>query len=117
MAHSLGLSIVQEATPVVDPLYDIIQGDVSALVALPMTSVLVQTAKAPWDKPSSGPISSCRLDHIYCNQKAGVEFLANHPKPNSMAVSSSSRSKKAHWGAEIAFFYHAPSESCLSLTG
>lgn len=48
------------------------------------------------EKLVSGPISSRCLDHMYHLQEKGTEFIFNHPKPNSMAVSTSSKSKKVH---------------------
>lgn len=89
MAHSLGMSIMQPQPLIEDNIYDVVQSYISAPVALPMPPVLIHTEKAALEKPASGPISSCRLDHMYRLQEKDVEFILNHPKPNSMAVSSS----------------------------
>lgn len=94
MAHSLGMSIMQPQPIIKDNIYDVVQFDISTPVALPMPPVLVHTAKSAMDKPVSGPISSIRLAHMYWLQEKDTEFVLNHPKPNSMVVSSSARSKK-----------------------
>lgn len=94
MAHSLGMSVMQPQPVVEDTIYDVVQLDISTPVAFPMPPVLVHTTKSAMDKPITEPISSRRLDHVYRLQEKDVEFILNHPKPNSMAVSSSARSKK-----------------------
>ncbi|XP_015265773.1 PREDICTED: TATA box-binding protein-associated factor RNA polymerase I subunit D isoform X1 [Gekko japonicus] len=93
MAQSLGLPVLQPQPVVSDPVYDVVQLDT---IALPMSSVLLQAAKTPWDKPSSAPASSCDLDHMYKVQEPGAEFLFKHPKPNSTVVTLASKSKWTH---------------------
>lgn len=82
MAYTLSLPIVQPQPVIEDNIYDIVQSDISTPVALPMPPVLIQMAKAAMEQISS-PISSRRLDLMYRLQEQGIEFVLNHPKPNS----------------------------------
>lgn len=77
-------------------LYNIVQGDVSTPVALPLPPVLVQTAKSSLAKLASGLVLFRWLGHTYRLQEVGTKFLFSHPRPISMVVSSSSKLKKVH---------------------
>lgn len=55
--------------------------------------MFLQTIHQTWEKPSSAPASSKRLDHMYRVQEQSAAFLFSHPKPNSLVVSSSVQSK------------------------
>lgn len=80
--------------PLEDVIFDVVQWDLSATVALPMTSVQLNAVKSTWEHPSSAPVSFKRLDHMYRVQEISVEFLFTHPHPNSLIVSSSTKSLK-----------------------
>lgn len=73
-----------------------IQSQLSSAVAIPVTKVMLEAAKSSWEKPSSVPISSKRLDHMYHTQKVSAGFLFHHPPLNSLVVSSSSKCWHQH---------------------
>ncbi|KAL8172719.1 UNVERIFIED_CONTAM: hypothetical protein K2H54_013727 [Gekko kuhli] len=85
MAHLLGLSIVHPQPSILDAVFDVVQLDTSTSITLLMGSL--------GKNPSSVPVSSRCLDHRYRVQEMDTEFLHVHPKPDSMVVSSSLKSK------------------------
>lgn len=96
MVARLNISTSQ-STPVVDDfVFDMIQAQTSAAVAIPMSKVLLQSIKAFWEKPASLPMSNKRLDQMYHTQEQGAEFLFKHPQTNSVIVSSLSKSHHHH---------------------
>lgn len=96
MASRLGIPTAQ-ATPVVeDVVFDIIRSQLSPTVSLPITKVMLETAQESWAKPSSVPISSKRLDHLYRTQEESALFLFQPPVPNSLVVLSSSKGRCQH---------------------
>lgn len=93
IAARLGLSIAEPHTPVADAIFDIVLKEASAPVFLPLASVFLQTIQQTWEKPSSAPASSKRVNHMYQVQEQSATFLYSHPKPNSLVVSSSVKGK------------------------
>lgn len=75
-------------------VFDVQQKDLSSTVALPLTSVMLQADKMPWEHPFSAPVSSKRFNHMYCVQESLEEFLFTHLWPNSLVVSSSAKGQK-----------------------
>lgn len=96
MTQRLGISIAPP-TPVVDDIvFDVVQARAPSAIAIPLSKTIMQAAKSRWDKPASVPVSNKRLDHLYRTQESNVEFLFKHPQPNSVIVSSSSKSCRHH---------------------
>lgn len=84
-----------QPTPVIDDIvFDVVQSHTSTATAIPMSRVMLQSAKACWDKPVLVPISNKKLDHMYRAQEESAEFLFRHLQPNSVVVSSSSKSRR-----------------------
>lgn len=89
MATTLYLNISHPTPEVTDTVYDIVQKDTSAAIALPIPGVLLKHLKELWSKPASVLVSACHLDHMYWVQQEGVEFLFADLKPNSMMFTMS----------------------------
>lgn len=96
MAARLGLSTTVTAPPVEDNLFDVLRAHTSKPIAIPVSQVVLNVIQACWDKPASVPVSNKKLDHMYRTQEENVTFLFKHPQPNSLIVSSSSRSHRHH---------------------
>lgn len=94
MTARLGISTSQPQPTEDDNVFDVLQRNLSTAIAIPMTKVMLRTAKEAWDNPASAPVSSKRLDHMYKIQEESAEFLFNHPKPNSVVVSTSAKTKR-----------------------
>ncbi|KAJ7345369.1 hypothetical protein JRQ81_001319 [Phrynocephalus forsythii] len=47
---------------------------------------LLDRIKEAWNKPSSAPLMSCRVDNMYRTHGNGTSFLDRHPLPNSLVV-------------------------------
>lgn len=96
VALRLGIPTSQPSPPVEDVIFEVLQAKSSSVLALPISRVLLDSVKASWTKPASIPVSNKKLDHLYRIQEASAEFLFTHLKPNSVVVSSSSRSRRQH---------------------
>lgn len=88
--------ISQPPSTVTDNVYVIVQRDVSKAIALPIPKVLLKHVKHPWAKPASNLVISRCLDHMYQVQQEGAEFLFAHSKPNSVVITTASKSRKRH---------------------
>lgn len=96
MTSRLGITTSQPQTPVDDVFFEVLQAKSSSVLALPLSKVLLDSVKASWARPASVPVSNKKLDHMYRVQETSAEFLFTHPKPNSIVVSSSSKSRWNH---------------------
>lgn len=96
MVVRLGISTVQPTPVVNDVIFEVVHPNLSSTVFIPLSKVILQSAKSSCEKPASVPISSKKLDHLYRTQEATAAFLFKHPQPNSVAVSSASKSKRHH---------------------
>lgn len=94
MALRLGIPTSQPSPPVKDVIFEVLQACSSSVLALPISRVLLDSVKTSWSKPALVPVSNKKMDHVYRTQDSGAEFLATHPKPNSVEVSSSSKSRR-----------------------
>lgn len=79
-----------------DVVFYIIRAQLSPSVAFPITKVMLEAVQSSWPKPSSVPISTGRLDHLYHTQDDSALFLFRHPVPNSLVVLSSSEGRHQH---------------------
>lgn len=93
IATRLGLSLSEPKAPVEDAIFYILLRDTSSAVSLPLAAVLLQTIHLTWQHPSSAPMSSKRLDHVYRVQESSAAFLYTHPKPNSVVVTTLPKGK------------------------
>lgn len=96
MVARLGVSTSQPSPEVNDVFFEVVRPNLSSTLAIPLSKVLLQTVKDTWQIPASVPISTKKLDHLYCIQETSAEFLFKHPQPNSVVVSSASKSKRHH---------------------
>lgn len=96
MVTRLGISTPQATQAVSDVAFDIIQSQLSPMVSICFTKVMLTAAKAPWSKPPSFPILEKRLDHMYRTQEDSAPFLFNHPAPNSLVASSLSKGRQQY---------------------
>lgn len=84
-----------QPTPVADNVvFEMVQLQISSAIAIPMSKVMLQSTKACWEKPALVPNSNKRLYHMYHTQEDSAEFFLKHPQPNSIVVSSSSKSRR-----------------------
>lgn len=81
MADCLKIPTVQPDPVVDDFLFDVVQARTSAAIAIPLSKVMLQ--------------GKC-LDHMYRTQEQVAEFLFKHPRPNSVIMSFSSKSRRHH---------------------
>lgn len=65
VASSLGLSLCDPHPQVSDTVFDVIHRDVSPIISLRLSSVLLQSIQATWVHPASAPTSTKRLDQMY----------------------------------------------------
>lgn len=96
MASGLGIPTAQASPVVEDVVFDIIRLQLSPSVALPIMKMMLEATQASWAKPSSVPISTRQLDHLYRTQEDSAPFLFRHPVPNLLVVSSSSKGRRQH---------------------
>lgn len=96
MAVGLGISTSQPAPVEDDIIFDMVQAAASSVLAIPLSKVMLQSAKSCCDKLALIPLSSKCLDHLYRTQEDLAEFLFKHPQPNSVVVSSFSKSHCHH---------------------
>lgn len=96
MTARLGISTAQPSPEVDDVIFEVVHVNLSSTVAIPLSKMMLQSFRSIWGKPVSVPISSKKLDHLYRTQEASAEFLFKHPQPNSVVVSSASKSRRHH---------------------
>lgn len=94
MAAALGIDVQASTPKAADKIFEILRKDTSPSLALPMSTTMMEAVKVPWERPSSGPISNKRLDHMYRVQEKDAGFLFVHPKSNSLVVSAASKGKR-----------------------
>lgn len=58
MAASLGLSMGEPKSLVLDVIFEVVHRDTSPVIALPFSSVLLQAVQATWVHPASAPTST-----------------------------------------------------------
>ncbi|XP_044286377.1 uncharacterized protein LOC123023587 [Varanus komodoensis] len=75
--------------PSTNRFYDIVRGEQSTTIALPLITTLFQAMVQPWDQPAQPQAMSYRYDSMYQVREEDIPFLLRHPKPNSMVVESS----------------------------
>lgn len=81
IANRLGLPIAKPQTPVTDAIFDIVLKEASAPVSLPLAAVFQQVINQTWEKLSSAPPSSKRLDYMYRVQEQSAAFLYSTLSP------------------------------------
>lgn len=74
-------------------MFEIFQANLSTPIALPMTALMLQALKVPWEKPSSVPVLTKRMDHIYWVQEKGTELLFTHSKPHFLMATLISKGR------------------------
>lgn len=89
----LGITTSQPQTPIDDMFFEVLQSKSSSILALPLFKLLLDSIKTSRSKPVSVPVSYKKLDHMYRVQETSAESLFTHPNPNSIEVSSSSKSR------------------------
>lgn len=95
VAVALGFSALEQQPHLSDVVFEVLHRDISTLVSLPLSTVLLQSLKATWVHPASAPTSTKKLDNMYNIQETSASFLYTHPKPNSLIISSSSRERRS----------------------
>lgn len=96
MAARLGLSTAVPPPQEEDIIFGVLRAHTSSAVAIPLTQAMLKIVQACWGKPASIPVSNKKLDHLYRTQESNAGFLFKHPQPNSLIISSSSRSRRHH---------------------
>lgn len=75
MTSCHGISTSQPPKIVDSVVFDMVQAQLSFVVAIPLRKVMLEAAPSSWSKPSLVPISTKRLDHMYQTQEESVSFL------------------------------------------
>ncbi|KAF7246756.1 Voltage-dependent calcium channel subunit alpha-2/delta-1 [Varanus komodoensis] len=75
--------------PSTDKFYDIVRGEQSPAIVLPLITTLRQVMTQPWDLPSQTRPTVRRYESMYRVRESDIPFLLHHPKPNSVVVESS----------------------------
>nr|XP_025043125.1 uncharacterized protein LOC112546633 [Pelodiscus sinensis] len=66
-----------------------------ARIALPIDEAIMEVADEIWQTPTSAAPASKRVDRKYFVPAKGLDFLFNHPQPNSVVVDAVQRRAKA----------------------
>ncbi|KAF7238301.1 Retinoic acid receptor beta [Varanus komodoensis] len=89
LVQSLEIKAHHRPGPSTDRFYDIVQGEQSATIALPLITTLCQAMVQPWDEPAQPQVTSRRYESMYRDREEDIPFLLCHPKLNSVVVESS----------------------------
>ncbi|KAF7252352.1 Lamina-associated polypeptide 2, isoform alpha [Varanus komodoensis] len=97
LVRSLEIKAQRRVDPSTDKFYDIVRGEQSAAIVLPLITTLRQAMVQPWDLPAQPQPTSRRYEAMYRVQERDIPFLLHHPKPNSVVVESSQgRESRGH---------------------
>ncbi|KAF7252362.1 Protein P [Varanus komodoensis] len=100
LVQSLDIDAVQRPGPTTYKFYDVVHGEQSTSVILPLITTLRQAMTQPWDLPSHPQPTSQRDESMYLVQEEDIPFLLRHPKLNSVVVESSQgREARGHTAA------------------
>ncbi|XP_044288291.1 uncharacterized protein LOC123024533 isoform X2 [Varanus komodoensis] len=89
LVKSREIEASQQPGPSTDRFYDVVQGEQSISIALPLITTLQQAMTQPWDLLAQPQPTSRRYEAMYRIQEGDIPFLLRHPKPNLVVVESS----------------------------
>ncbi|KAF7249179.1 hypothetical protein EYD10_04795 [Varanus komodoensis] len=97
LVRSLEIEASQQPGPSTDRFYDVVRGEQSAAIVLPLITTLRQAMVQPWDQPAQPQATSRRYEAVYRVLEDDILFLIHHPRPNSVVVESSQgRESRGH---------------------
>ncbi|KAF7251081.1 Radixin, partial [Varanus komodoensis] len=89
LVQSLDIDAVQHLGPSTDKFYDVVCGEQSTLIVLPLITTLRQAMRQPWDLPFHPQPTLRRYEAMYWVREEDIPFLLRHPKLNSVVLESS----------------------------
>ncbi|KAF7251740.1 hypothetical protein EYD10_02473 [Varanus komodoensis] len=89
LVQSLEIDTIQRPGPSMDKFYDVVHGEQSTSIVLPLITTLRQAMTQPWDLPAHPQPTSRRYEFMYRVREEDIPFLLHHPKPNLVVVESS----------------------------
>ncbi|KAF7251908.1 Polypeptide N-acetylgalactosaminyltransferase 16 [Varanus komodoensis] len=89
LVRSLDIETHQQPGPSTDRFHDVVRGERSTSIALPLITTLRQAMTQPWDLPAQPQPTSRKYESMYRVREEDIPFLLRHPKPNSVVVESS----------------------------
>ncbi|KAF7245178.1 Kinesin-like protein KIF13A [Varanus komodoensis] len=87
--QSLDIDTAQRPGPTTDKFYNVVHGEQSTSIVLPLITTLRQVMMQTWDLPSHPQLTSRRYESMYRVREEDIPFLLQHPKLNSAVVESS----------------------------
>ncbi|XP_044297954.1 uncharacterized protein LOC123029266 [Varanus komodoensis] len=78
----------QQPGPSTDHFFDVVRGEQSAAIVLPLITTLWQAMVQPWDQPAQPQATAHRYEAMYRVLEDDIPFLIHHPHPNSVVVES-----------------------------
>ncbi|KAF7248102.1 hypothetical protein EYD10_05825 [Varanus komodoensis] len=85
----LEIKAQQQPSPSTNKFYDVVRGEQSATITLPLITTLRQAMVQPWDMLANPQPTSRRYEAMYQVREQDIPFLLRYLKPNSVVVESS----------------------------
>ncbi|KAJ7344891.1 hypothetical protein JRQ81_000841 [Phrynocephalus forsythii] len=101
IASVMELQVQQEQTADSCKFFGHLNRRQTAQLRLAFIPSLLDHIKEVWNKPSSAPLMSHRVDNMYRTHGDGTSFLDKHPLPNSLVVDATQNRAKGCSGRKL----------------